>query len=243
MNALQRAPGSQLLRGQRQPVVQSRILPKRAVPVQCGALDGPAAARSRAARPAAGIAAPGSSACSSRPLGSSSGVLGSSFTRGGSGDGGSSCARRRGVACPAADAAMPLPGGADSPAGGFVPLRDPSHAHMGPPRWGPRRGAGAAAPAAVHAASPPWALRDARPAHAPPLPARPAAAAPGGLAKALANVRALAFAAWTFTLAIPLFLVMLLLSPFVAVTDKFRCAPGPGAKRDAGPPHPTAPNS
>ncbi|GBF88021.1 1-acyl-sn-glycerol-3-phosphate acyltransferase [Raphidocelis subcapitata] len=167
MNAgLQRAPGSQLLRRQPQPVVQTRILHKRAAPVQCAAAGcaGPAAPQRRAARPAAGIAAPSSSASSSGLFGSSSGAPGSSFSVADGGDGGGGCARRRGGACRAADAALPLPGGADAPA----------------------------------------------------------AAAPGGLSRLLANVRALAFALWTFTLAIPLFIAMTAMSPVVMLTDKFR---------------------
>lgn len=45
---------------------------------------------------------------------------------------------------------------------------------------------------------------------------------PGGLGTALAKVRALLFAAWTFTLAVPLFIIMMVLAPIVLVTDKFR---------------------
>ncbi|KAI8468957.1 MAG: hypothetical protein J3K34DRAFT_425405 [Monoraphidium minutum] len=55
-------------------------------------------------------------------------------------------------------------------------------------------------------------------------PAAAAAAAPprGGLSKLLANVRALCFALWTFTLAVPLFTVMVIMSPVVMLTDKIR---------------------
>jgi hypothetical protein len=38
--------------------------------------------------------------------------------------------------------------------------------------------------------------------------------------KLLANARALLFAAWTFTLAVPLFVTMLCLFPFVMLLDK-----------------------
>lgn len=40
----------------------------------------------------------------------------------------------------------------------------------------------------------------------------------------LANVRALCFALWTFTLAVPLFIIMMVQAPFVLLTDKFRWA-------------------
>ncbi len=43
-----------------------------------------------------------------------------------------------------------------------------------------------------------------------------------GLSKLLANARALAFAAWTFTLAVPLFVIMVLQAPLVMLTDKYR---------------------
>lgn len=49
------------------------------------------------------------------------------------------------------------------------------------------------------------------------------------MTKLLANARALLFAAWTFTLAVPLFLMMTIMSPVVMLTDKFRC----GAARAA----------
>eukprot|EP00877_Chromochloris_zofingiensis_P010183 jgi/Chrzof1/5418/Cz16g02090.t1 len=42
------------------------------------------------------------------------------------------------------------------------------------------------------------------------------------VSKVLANVRACLFGAWTFTLAVPLFVVMLALSPFVMIFDKYR---------------------
>ncbi len=45
----------------------------------------------------------------------------------------------------------------------------------------------------------------------------------GGLSKFLANVRAICFAAWTFTLAIPLFIIMVVQAPIVMLTDKYRC--------------------
>ncbi|KIZ06091.1 1-acyl-sn-glycerol-3-phosphate acyltransferase [Monoraphidium neglectum] len=48
------------------------------------------------------------------------------------------------------------------------------------------------------------------------------AAQPSGFWKAIANVRALLFAAWTFTLAVPLFIIMVVMSPVVLLTDKFR---------------------
>lgn len=50
-------------------------------------------------------------------------------------------------------------------------------------------------------------------------------AVPGGLAKVLANIRAVLFGLWTFTLAIPLFITMVLISPIVMLTDKFRRLP------------------
>jgi hypothetical protein len=43
----------------------------------------------------------------------------------------------------------------------------------------------------------------------------------------LANIRAVMFAAWTFTLAIPLFVTMLALALPVMAFDKFRCDAGP----------------
>ena len=49
-----------------------------------------------------------------------------------------------------------------------------------------------------------------------------AAAPAGGLTKLLANARALLFALWTFTLAVPLFAAMLAMAPIVWLTDKFR---------------------
>jgi hypothetical protein len=56
----------------------------------------------------------------------------------------------------------------------------------------------------------------------PPPDLNPAAAQPSGFWKAIANVRALLFAAWTFTLAVPLFIIMVVMSPVVLLTDKFR---------------------
>lgn len=43
-----------------------------------------------------------------------------------------------------------------------------------------------------------------------------------GLSKVLAHIRAAAFAAWTFTLAVPLFITMMVLALPVMVFDKFR---------------------
>jgi hypothetical protein len=57
---------------------------------------------------------------------------------------------------------------------------------------------------------------------APGPPPTPPAAAPSGLTKLLANARAVLFGLWTFTLAIPLFIMMLAMSPIVLLTDKFR---------------------
>jgi len=39
----------------------------------------------------------------------------------------------------------------------------------------------------------------------------------------VARLRSILFAAWTFTLAAPFFVVMLLLAPITLLTDKFRC--------------------
>jgi hypothetical protein len=44
-----------------------------------------------------------------------------------------------------------------------------------------------------------------------------------GLSKVLANIRALLFAVWTFTLAIPLFVTMVAMAGPVLLLDKFRC--------------------
>jgi 1-acyl-sn-glycerol-3-phosphate acyltransferase len=44
-----------------------------------------------------------------------------------------------------------------------------------------------------------------------------------GLSKLLAHVRAAAFAAWTFMLAVPLFITMMVLALPVLALDKFRC--------------------
>jgi hypothetical protein len=38
----------------------------------------------------------------------------------------------------------------------------------------------------------------------------------------LAKVRAILFFAWSFTLALPLFVTMMLLAPFVIIFDKYR---------------------
>jgi hypothetical protein len=45
-----------------------------------------------------------------------------------------------------------------------------------------------------------------------------------GLSKVLANIRACLFAAWTFMLAIPLFIIMMSMALPVLALDKFRCA-------------------
>eukprot|EP00882_Tetradesmus_deserticola_P007053 GHRQ01007425.1.p1 GENE.GHRQ01007425.1~~GHRQ01007425.1.p1 ORF type:complete len:346 (+),score=136.04 GHRQ01007425.1:213-1250(+) len=52
--------------------------------------------------------------------------------------------------------------------------------------------------------------------------AMPTADGPSGLSKVLANIRAAMFAAWTFTLAIPLFIIMMTLALPVLALDKFR---------------------
>lgn len=46
------------------------------------------------------------------------------------------------------------------------------------------------------------------------------------MSKLLANIRAGLFAAWTFTLAIPLFVTMLAMALPVLAFDKFRCVTG-----------------
>jgi 1-acyl-sn-glycerol-3-phosphate acyltransferase len=43
-----------------------------------------------------------------------------------------------------------------------------------------------------------------------------------GLSKVLANIRACMFAAWTFMLAIPLFIIMMTMALPVLALDKFR---------------------
>lgn len=43
--------------------------------------------------------------------------------------------------------------------------------------------------------------------------------------KGLANVKGFLFYLWTFTLALPLFVIMLIQAPFVLLADKFRSAP------------------
>jgi hypothetical protein len=52
-----------------------------------------------------------------------------------------------------------------------------------------------------------------------------------GLGKVLANIRACMFAAWTFMLAIPLFIVMMTMALPVLALDKFRWVYGLGVRQ------------